>query len=969
MAADVPALNFTSFSASGLNDDGSPSTQAGAHPFELTTSFAFGTVLDGRVGYQVPAAAVKDVALDLPAGVIGDPGAIPQCRQQDMNDPVSRCQAATQIGYADVDLNFLGGRQISRVGVYNMAPPSGQSAQFAFLVVASVAHIDVKVRSDGDYGVTATVHNTNAGVPVYGATVHLWGVPADSSHDAVRGGSSGLPRKPLLRNPTSCTGPVSTTVRATSWEEPNQVVTASAVAPGVTGCSRVPFAPTISVAPGTREASAAAGLAVDVNVPQNSNPDGLATADVKRVVMKLPAGVTVNPSAADGLAGCADSDFAIRSTAASRCPNASKVGSVSITSPLLKDPVVGSVFLASPLEQGPVAAAAGRMFRLFITGEAAGVRVKLAGSVVPDPVTGQLTTTFDSNPQLPFSNLHLQLVGGSRAPLSTPKTCGTYTTTAALTPWTAPDAPSVETSSSFIIDQDCEKAAKFEPTFEGGLTSPQAGGSSSFVVNVGRPDGQQDITGVEVSLPPGVLARVGSVPLCGEGDASAGTCPAASQIGRTTAASGVGSTPVYIPQPGKAPTAVYLAGPYKGAPYSLSIVVPAQAGPYDLGTVVVRAALSVDPVDAHATVVSDPIPTMLLGVPLSIQKINVTIDRPGFMANPTNCAPMKIFSEVSSATTAVDGTTLFQVAGCAGLKVDPKLSLDLSGKGQTKDGAHPALTARLTMAPGRANLKKIKVTLPLSLALDPDNSQSDDLCEFEVGRQAIPECPTRSIVGTATAKTPLLNEPLTGPVYFVKNVRTDPRSGRQIKTLPTLAVPLRGGGVTLVIRATSEVLDNHLVTTFDRIPDAPVSDFSMKVNGGKKGILVVSGADLCKATQITKQVATGHNNKTADADITMGTPCALGIVGSSHTPTALRLTVSGLGAGKVTASGTGLVKTTRTMTSATTATLQARFTKPVAARLAHCHDVKASVTVTYTPKGATKAKTTHETITIHGARH
>jgi len=970
-ALAAPALSIASFSAGGFSADGAPSTQAAAHPWEITSSFAFGTINDPDYG-ELPDASVKSTVFDLPAGVIGDPHAVARCNEAELPSPTQRCPVATQIGYADIDRIFLG-RGIQHEPVYNVVPGPGEPAAFRFTVTGSVVHIGVKVRSDGDYGITATARNVNAAAPVFGVSLHLWGVPADPSHDADRVGTlgpapgpSGLPRKPFLRNPTSCTGPVTTTLSATSWSEPDQVVTAKAVSPAVTGCSRVPFAPTIAVTPDTRQAGASAGLSVDVDVPQNENPDGLASADLKRVVMRLPAGIAINPSAADGLDGCSDRDFAINSTAKDRCPDGSTIGSVTINSPLLDDPVRGSVFLAAPLEQGPAAAAAGRMFRLFLTGESHGVRVKLAGSVVPDPVTGQLTATFDNNPQLPFTNLHLQLDGGSRAPLSTPKTCGIYTTTADLTPWTATDSPVVSASSSFTINQDCDRAAKFEPTFDAGLTRPNAGGSSSFVLNVGRPDGQQDLVGLTVALPPGVLAHIGSVPLCGDADAAAGSCAAASQIGHTTVASGSGSNPVYIPQAGKAPTAVYLAGPYNGAPYSLSIVVPAQAGPYDLGQVVVRAALNVDPVDAHVTVVSDPFPTMLLGVPLSIQKINVEIDRPGFMANPTSCAPMKIWSKVSSAGKAVEGTTPFQVSGCAALPLKPKLSLDLSGKGQTTDGRHPALDAHLTMPTDNANLKNVKVTLPLSLALDTNNSQSDDLCEFVVGKQTIPACPARSVVGTATAVTPLLNTPLTGPVYFVKNVRTDPKTGRQIRTLPTLAIPLRGGGITLVLRASSEVVDDHLVTTFDNVPDAPVSDFKLKINGGPKDILVVSGVDICKGTQVAQQVATGQNGRVAEADVTMSTPCALGVVGSSHTASALKLMVSGLGAGKVSASGGGLVRTTRTITSATTATLTPKFTKTVAARLAHHRDVKVRVTIAFTPKGAKKAKTSHKTITVHG---
>ena len=384
------------------------------------------------------------------------------------------------------------------------------------------------------------------------------------------------------------------------------------------------------------------------------------------------------------------------------------------------------------------------------------------------------------------------------------------------------------------------------------------------------------------------------------------------------------------------------------------IVVPAQAGPFDLGRVAVRSALFVDPVDAHVTVVSDPVPTIVAGIPLNIQKINVTIDRPGFMANPTNCAPMKIGSTVSSASKAVDGTTPFQVGGCASLRVDPKLTLGLSGKGQTTDGKHPALTAHLTMpASGQANLKRAKVSLPLSLALDPDNSQSDALCEFEVGRQTVPDCPASSIVGSATAVTPLLAQPLTGPVYFVKNVRIDPKTGRQIRTLPTLAIPLRGGGITLVLRASSQVVKNRLVTTFDAIPDAPVSDFKLVINGGKKDILVVSGADICKASQIADQQIDGQNGKPADASVSIQTPsCLTKIISKKVGKTAISLKIGGLGAGKVTVTGAGIKRTTKTITSATVATITAKRSK---GRLG-------TVKVSFLAAGAKKAKTASTTL-------
>jgi hypothetical protein len=507
----------------------------------------------------------------------------------------------------------------------------------------------------------------------------------------------------------------------------------------------------------------------------------------------------------------------------------------------------------------------------------------------------------------------------------------------------------VQSPSSFVVDQSCDQASRFEPTLNAGLTVPRAGGSSPFTTTISRPSGQQDINGLNMTLAPGLLANIGSVAQCGEADANAGTCPAGSQIGRTTVASGNGSTPVYIPQKGKAPTAVYLAGPYKGAPYSLSIVVPAQAGPYDLGTVVVRAALRVDPIDAHVTVDSDPIPTMLLGVPLDVQKIHVAIDRPGFMAAPTNCDPMQISGNVTSAQGASVGVADgFQVTDCATLNVKPKLALSLSGKGQTTDGKHPGVSATLTQAPGQANLKKVSVALPLSLALDPDNANG--LCEFVDGSKVEPTCPKASIVGQATARTPILNEPLTGPVYFVKNIRKDPKSGREIRTLPKLVIPLVGpNGLKLTLTGTSAVEDDRLVTTFDAIPDAPVSSFQLDINGGKGGILTVSGdkADVCKANQIAEQQINGQNGKVANADITIQTPaCATKIISKKVGKTTVTIKVGGLGAGKLTVTGHGIKKTTKIITNTTVATITAKRTKGKPGK----------ATVTFDPTGPAKAR-------------
>jgi hypothetical protein len=531
----------------------------------------------------------------------------------------------------------------------------------------------------------------------------------------------------------------------------------------------------------------------------------------------------------------------------------------------LEQPLHGDVILAKQ-NDNPF----GSLLALYIVARGPGFVVKLPGRVDANAVTGQLTATFDNNPQLPFDTLKVRLRGGSQAPLATPAKCGTYTTHAEITSW-ASDIP-VELDSSMVIDEGCEQRP-FAPSLSAGSDNPIAGADSPFSLTVARRDRDQVLKTVdEVSLPGGLLGRVVSVPLCGEADAAAGTCPAASRIGRVEAAAGAGNQPLSVPQPGRSPTAVYLAGAYKGAPYSLSVVVPAQAGPFDLGTVVVRSALHVDPVDAHVTARTDPLPHILQGIPLRVREIRLVLDRAGFTFNPTSCAKKLIGAVIGG----LDGGTAavsarFQVADCANLALKPKLTLSLTGKKQLTDGKHPGVKAVLTQPKGGTNLDKVKVRLPLSLALDPNNAGA--LCEFVDGSKIPPVCPKGSIVGQARAVTPILSEPLIGPVYFVKNVRIDKKTGRQIRTLPKLVIPLEGAGVKLVLTGTSSVEQTHLVSTFDTIPDAPVSRFDLTIDGGSKGILVVNGK-ACKRSRAADVAYDGQNGKTLDKTIKLAAPCA-----------------------------------------------------------------------------------------------
>ena len=362
-------------------------------------------------------------------------------------------------------------------------------------------------------------------------------------------------------------------------------------------------------------------------------------------------------------------------------------------------------------------------------------------------------------------------------------------------------------------------------------------------------------------------SKLKGVPQCADAAASAGTCPESSRVGTATVGAGPGSHPFFLSG------GVYLTGPYKKGPFGLSVAVPAKAGPFDLGLVVVRQQLLVDPVDAHVNVVSDPLPTVVKGVPVRMRSLNVDVDRRDFVLNPTSCKAKTILATFKAPNGSVfTATSPFGAANCAALGLKPKLGLRLTGRKQMTDGKHPGVKAVVLQRRGDANLERVEVRLPLSLALDPDNAQA--LCEFKDGIKPDPTCPEGSIVGRAVARTPLLEQPLSGPVYFVKNVRVDPKTGRSIRTLPMLVIPLRGeNGIRLNLKGTSNVSSSdQLVNTFAAIPDAPVSRFDLTIQGGKNGILVVNG-NACRRKQVANVEIDGQNNKTSDRNTTIKTPC------------------------------------------------------------------------------------------------
>ncbi|HMJ35006.1 MAG TPA: hypothetical protein VK501_13925 [Baekduia sp.] len=898
--------------------------QAAGHPPFGITDFSFNTT--GLLG--TPDGNVKDVRVDLPPGLSVNPEAAPHCTAAQLQ--AGLCPAASRVGtnYTRAASPALPALVIAPV--YNMEQPPGMPALFGFAVPATgdVIYLEGGVAWDGDYHESFTIRDLPNSVPLVSSRLVFDGRAGDGT---------------FITLPSGCSGPQTTYLHVDSYQDPGNHLAYSATTPvGVTGCEALPFAPTISTTTDTRQAGAPAGVTIDVNLPQN--PDGKDkpnSATLRDAEVVLPEGMSINPSAATGLEGCTDEQLGKGTTRPVACPAASAIGDVAIETPVLPaHALTGKVYLGQPLSGDPLS---GDEYRLFLDAESPryGVSVRLVGHVKADPSTGRLTTTFTDNPQVPVSLVRVALRGGDRAPLVNPPTCGTYTARATMTSW---GGQTVVSESSFAVDAGCPGATGFAPSFSAAPSDARAGSSpGSFGVSVARGDADQVLSRIDVSLPPGLLAKPAGIPLCGDAQAAAGTCPEASRVGSVAVTAGAGPAPFALE--GR----VYLTGPYAGGPYGLSVVVPAVAGPFDLGLVVVRASVQLDRTDAHVRVVSDPLPTILDGIPLLVRSVRVTIDRPDAMRNPTSCAPLEITgSFVSAGGLTASGSSPFAPADCQALAFTPTTTIGLTGPKETVDGRHPGVDAKMVQKGGEANIRQVKVTLPLSLALDPDNARA--LCEYADGLRG--SCPESSVIGRATAVTPLLDQPLTGKVYFVKGVRFD-KAGRAIRTLPTLLVLLRGE-IALDLRASTAVdARSRLVTTFDAIPDAAVSSFRMVLEGGRHGILVVTTKrDVCSGAQKAVVAATGQNGKARNVTTALQTPCPkapkLGRARAAGGRVAL--TVKAAVAGRIVARGAagrlGTVK--RKVRKGQTVRLSLKVTRAAARRMARGRKVSDRVSVRFT---------------------
>jgi hypothetical protein len=906
------------FSLTPEEEGGAVDLRAGSHPYQLSTALSFNS--DSTETLKPPALP-RDLHFKLPPGMVGNATALPQCDEQDFahvgeGGAANFCPLDTAIGVSVVSASvFPGQEEHFTVPVFNLTPAPGEPARFGFEVLRNPVLLDTEVRSGPgeDYGVTVSVNNVTQLVNFISSITSFWGAPDDPSHNDARGwgcllgggkraeeaGQQCIPSvdpsaAAFLTLPSDCEVPFETTLQGDSWPSKafpaGQTLPSRASAiPGPGGqrsplgeCDRLTFAPQISAQPSSQSASSPSGLDFNLNFDDEglTNFKGLAQSELKDISVALAQGLTVNPSAGVGLGGCTKADYeaeTLTSAPGEGCPNNSKLGSVEIETPLLSTKVKGSVFLAEPYEN-PFAEAAhpgGTLLALYVVAKNPenGVLVKLAGKVDRDQSTGQLTTTFKENPQLPFDHFNFHFREGQQAPLITPQSCGSYETQAIFSPWSEP-LSSLSDFAAFQITKGsgegaCPQGAPpFAPQIQAGTISNAAGSFSPFSLRLSRTDEESEFSAFSTTLPPGMSGILSGIPFCSEEDialarSKSGTeernrpsCPAQSLLGESQVGAGAGAVLAYTP--GK----VYLAGPYQGDPFSLISVTSATVGPFDLGTVVIRFGLAIDPHTAQVSVdpsASEPIPHIIDGIVTHVREIRVLINRPSFTLNPTSCAPMSISSTLKS-TYAQSATVSspYQAASCESLKFAPKFSVSTAGQTSKAKGA--SLSVKLSYPPGSlgsyANLARTKVSLPKQLPSRLTTLQK--ACTAPVFEQSPASCPAASAVGHAKVTTPVLPVPLEGPAYFVSHGN---------EAFPDLTIVLKGYGVTVDLIGSTQIKNGITTSTFKATPDVPFETFELTLPQGPYSALAAN-ADLCKSKLAMPSEFTAQNG----AVITQSTP-------------------------------------------------------------------------------------------------
>jgi len=845
--------------------------QAGAHP-DLTFSFALKqdpASEPNSFGLRNAYAETRNLRIELPPGLIGDPNVLgnPQlCQVSELLAWIGggNCPNGSQIGIANAYTYELGSFPEP---VYMMQPPGGDVvARLGFIAGVFPIFIDARVRSESDYGIILELSEIPSAATLVKSEATTWGVPSDPSHDTERctpievfGGCRvsvarppGSRPLPFLTNPTRCGVPLQMRVAAASWAEPQRFDAKTASFPQINECNRLPFGPSLTVEPTNRRAAAPTGLDMTIQLPASEGVKVLEPSQTRDIRIELPEGIATNPGSADGIATCSVAQVRFGERVAADCPDAAKLADTEFEVGALPRRMKGAIYLREPEP--------GNLFRIWIVADDLGAHVKLPGQLEVDRQTGQIKSVVLDNPQVPLREVKLLFKSGFRAPLMTPSSCGEYLTHYDFTPWSG--GPDAVGDTPMQITEGCDTGA-FSPKLSAGSTDAQGGAFAPFVFTISREDPEENVSGLDVTLPRGLAASFVGIARCEGAEAVSGNCPASSRVGKVVVADGAGPNPLWVPQPGKDPTAIYLGGPYKGAPLSIVAVVPAQAGPFDLGNQVVRNAVYVDTETAQATAKADPLPQIVEGIPVTYKTINVQLDRPGFSLNPTSCAR----KETTASLTSVGGksaspSSSYAASDCAKLAFKPQISFRLHGA--THRGAHPKLDVALTMPRGGANLASTSVALPHSEFLDQGHIRT--VCTRV--QFAAKECPPGSVYGHAGANSPLFDFPLEGEAIL--------RSSDHL--LPDIVLALHGpAAMPIEIDAVGRIdsVKGGIRTTFETIPDAPISSFALHMQGGAKGLLQNS-ANLCASTNRATAVFGAQNGKQKTTHPVLESSCKKG---------------------------------------------------------------------------------------------
>jgi hypothetical protein len=882
------------FDAAVYGEGGQPETRAGAHPVALTLTA--GLTPSAKAGQPFTEGDLRDLEVELPPGLIENPTAVPLCTQAAFHAPRfspfekslsgESCQDRSQVGILTVRSSY-GGGTTRTFGLFNLAPPPGLPSELgANPYGAPIVFVPSIRQAEGEYGITLHTRDVSQMVDVEGLELTIWGNPWSVLHDPQRGNclnevepafgrakcSVGRPLNNVpsayLTLPTDCAAPMRFTARASSWQGGSAVRSSDAAE--LEDCGSLAFDPRSTARLTDPRASSPSGYDFDIEVDTLGvlSPTRRSPTPVRKAVVTLPEGVTINPSVGSGLGVCTPEQYAAEtpiSPLGAGCPSESKIGEFNVSSPVVSGQFEGALFLAEP-HRNPF----GSLLAIYLIAKSIdrGILVKVAGELRADPNTGSLTATFDRLPQLPYSKLHLHFREGQRSPLATPDSCGTFFTKEEFTPWRNASlvvpAPLPLAITSGVGGGPCPRGlAPFSPVAKGGTLNANAGSYSPFYLHLTRTDTEQEIVSYSAEFPPGLLGKIAGVPYCSEAAIEAAahrsgveerdhpSCPAASQIGRTYSGYGVGSVLAY------APGGLYLAGPYHGSSFSVVAIDSALVGPFDLGTVIVRSAVRIDPETTQASIDAtgtDPIPHIIDGIPIHLRDVRAYIDRPNFTVNPTSCEPSTLASALNGAgqrfadrsdDTLAIATTPFQAFNCSALGFKPRVTLAL--KGGTKRGDHPSLRVVVRPRPGDANIAQAAVTLPPSEFFDQNHI--DTICtKAQFSRH---DCPPGSVYGHVRAFTPLLEKPMEGPAYL--------RSSGN--TLPDLVFALRGQGIEVNVAGRIDSVKGGIRGTFPVIPDAPVTKFVLRLNSGKRGVLVNSTRNLCAKAQLANSRFLGHANR------------------------------------------------------------------------------------------------------------